>query len=318
MYGFNSLKPTQFLNDDEVECPVIDCTTMVQRQRKEFKRDLQFKCPLHQIYISPSTFEYENDTDNILWSDVADALLIKDIKTVKRESRIARENSEDAVTFNVFRYLQRNELLDSLMSEIYKERVINSELILWSYSEKEKRQYSLLNEARDEFGETISRGSEPDVIIQTDKVLFFIEAKVTAPNKTKPRKPSETKKYLTGGDNWFNKVFKHEYESIAVEQQKYELLRFWLLGTWMANKIGVKFSLISLVLGDRDIGLDVTFKKMINEDCDKQFNRMTWEDIYEFILKNNINSHDYPIITDYYKNKCLGYANNTLIKAFSI
>ena len=203
MYGFNSLKSQIILSEDEVECPVKDCINKVQRQRKVFRKEPQFKCPDHQIYISPSTFEYESELNNLLWNDDSDKKLFDKIKTVKRESRIARENSEDAVSFNVFRYLQRNDLLNSFLSNICKENITNSELILWSYSEKEKGAYSLLNAARTEFGEVINRGSEPDIIIQTDKTLFFIEAKVLAFNETKPSDPTNTKKYLTGGNNWF-------------------------------------------------------------------------------------------------------------------
>lgn len=224
MYGFDSLKSQIILSEDEVECPVKNCTTKVKRQRKVFKKEPQFKCPNHQIYISPSTFEYETEYGNLLWTDEYDKKYLEEIKTVKRESRIARENSEDAVSFNVFRYLQKNNLLDLILSNLCKDKVANSELILWSYSEKEKGTYSLLNLARTEFGEAINRGSEPDIIIQTNKTLFFIEAKVLAFNATKPSDPENKKKYLTGGNNWFDKVFKFNYNSIAIEQEKYELL----------------------------------------------------------------------------------------------
>lgn len=252
MYGFDSLKAQINLTENEVECPVKNCSTKVQRQRNVFKKEPQFKCPNHQIYISASTFEYETEYGNLLWTDEYDKKYLEEIKTVKRESRIARENSEDAVSFNVFRYLQKNNLVDLFLSNLCNEKVANSELILWSYSEKEKGTYSLLNLARTEFGEAQNRGSEPDIIIQTDKTLFFIEAKVLALNETKPSDPEKTKKYLTGGNNWYNKVFRDNYNSIAIEQGKYELLRFWLLGTWMAHKIGLKFSLVSLVLGHRE------------------------------------------------------------------
>ena len=62
-----------------------------------------FKCPKHNIYISPTTFEYQSELDNLLWKDEADLDLLDRTKGVKRESRIARDRSEDAVTWNVFR-----------------------------------------------------------------------------------------------------------------------------------------------------------------------------------------------------------------------
>lgn len=87
----------------------------------------------------------------------------------------------------------------------------------------------------------------------------------------------------------------------------------------MANKIGLKFSLLSLVLGHRELEIEDTFDKMIVEDDEKQFYRISWEDIYQFIITNRIDSKDFITITDYYKNKCLGYnSNQSLIKAFTI
>ena len=116
MYGYNSLKSQIHLSEDEVECPIKDCNKKVRRQRKVFRKEQEFKCPTHQIYISPSTFEYENEFQNLLWNDDSDKKYFSELKSFKRESRIARENSEDAVSFNIFRYLQKNKLLDSFLN----------------------------------------------------------------------------------------------------------------------------------------------------------------------------------------------------------
>ncbi|KAF0146935.1 MAG: hypothetical protein FD143_3165 [Ignavibacteria bacterium] len=87
----------------------------------------------------------------------------------------------------------------------------------------------------------------------------------------------------------------------------------------MAHKIGLRFSLVSLVLGHRESEIEEVFDKMIVEDEEKQFVRISWEDIYQFIVTNKIDSKEYFLITDYYKNKCLGYnSNQSLIKAFAI
>ena len=103
-----------------------------------------------------------------------------EIKKVKRESRIARDNSEDALTWNVMRFLDRQGFLTYFLSQLSNKEIKEVELILWSYSPKENSDWSLLNDARKEFGETVARGSEPDIIIRTDKVLYFLEAKLTA------------------------------------------------------------------------------------------------------------------------------------------
>ncbi len=199
MYGLKDLKLTINIDDESVDCPVKGCSEKVKRQRVSFKREQEFYCPIHKIFISPSTFEYETEQKNLLWYDSIDKDLFNEIKKVKRESRLARDNSEDALTWNVFRYLDRQKLLPNFLSQLSQKEIKETELILWSYSPREKSNWELLNKARIEFGETIARGSEPDIIIKTDKVLYFIEAKLTAPNETKPSDLRNKKKIR----NWW-------------------------------------------------------------------------------------------------------------------
>ena len=236
MLGIEELKGNIGITKTTVECPVKGCSEKIERQRKSFKREEKFKCPIHNIYISPSTFEYQSELDNLLWKDRADLDLFKMIKTVKRESRIARDNSEDAVTWNVFRFLERNNLVEKTLSPIIGVPLKSSEVIYWSYSQKENSSWSELNKARKEFGEEIKRSSEPDVIIKTDNTLLFIKAKLTAGNETDPSNKGGSKKYENGGNNLFSKVFKSDYKTIAIDEKKYELIRFWLLGTWIAKQ----------------------------------------------------------------------------------
>ena len=119
MFGEIDLKSPINITDSFVECPVRDCKTIVPRQRKTFKRAKEFFCPKHHIYISPSTFEYDNYTDNLLWKDKIDLDLLQRIMPVKRESRIARDNSEDALTWNIFRFLEKENLLQKLSIKIF-------------------------------------------------------------------------------------------------------------------------------------------------------------------------------------------------------
>ena len=97
MLGIEELKESIRITETTVECPVKGCSKKIERQRKRFKPEEKFKCPDHNIYISSSTFEYQNKLNNLLWKDQADLDLFKMIKIVKRESRIARDNSEDAI-----------------------------------------------------------------------------------------------------------------------------------------------------------------------------------------------------------------------------
>lgn len=319
MLGMEELKENIEITETTVECPVKGCIEKVERQREAFKREKRFKCPEHNIYISPTTFEYQSEADNILWKEKDDLNLLNQIKAVKRESRFARDNSEDAVTWNVFRFLERNDLIDSILSSIINFPLKSSELIYWSYSQKENSSWSELNKAREEFGEEIKRSSEPDVIIKTDNTLLFIEAKLTAGNETIPSVMSNSKRYETGGDNWFSKVFKSDYKTVAIVKKKYELLRFWLLGTWVAKQQDLDFYLVNLVLSERGKDIEAIFKRHLYENQRRKFIRITWEDIYHQISNSDLLRIDKDTMIKYFRNKTIGYdGNGKLQKAFSV
>jgi len=319
MLGMEELKESIGITETTVECPVKGCSEKIERQRKVFKREEKFKCPDHNVYISPSTFEYQSELDNLLWKDQADLDLFKMIRTVKRESRIARDNSEDAVTWNVFRFLERNNLVEKTLSPIIGVPLKSSEVIYWSYSQKENTSWSELNKARKEFGEEIIRSSEPDVIIKTDDTLFFIEAKLTAGNRTVPSDMSNSKKYENCGENLFSKVFKSDYKAIAIDEKKYELLRFWLLGTWIAKQQDLDFYLVNLVLSEREKDIETIFKRHLYKNQKMKFIRIIWEDLYQQILNSGSPGIDEDMMIKYFRNKTIGYdGNGRLQKAFSI
>jgi len=149
MFMLQGTKEVRFINAEQVECPVIGCGTIVDRARRgnELCQE-RFLCSEHGIYISPSTIEYVDKWHNLLWHDDADREILGRIEMVKRESRMARENSEDAMTWNVFRYLERNALLEKFLESTSNEHFEHADLIYWSYSCKESGTWSLLDKAR--------------------------------------------------------------------------------------------------------------------------------------------------------------------------
>jgi len=316
MFGLSDLKQQIEVTDTTVECPVKKCSIKVPRQREVFKRDEKFKCPRHQIYISPSTFEYQREEDNLLWKDKHDLALLSEIKKVKRESRIARDNSEDAVTWNVFRFLERNNLVEKIINSLIGASLDSSEVIYWSYSQNERNSWSNLNKARQEFGEEIERSSEPDIIIISNKVLIFLEAKLSASNETIPTNLDNPKKYISGGNNWFKKVFRSSYETVAIKEKKYELLRFWLLGSWLANELGLDYYLINLVLSSREKDIGDVFGRHIIETHHRKFMRLTWEDIYQQILVQSGGGPERKTVLNYFKNKTIGYDGKGRLQRF--
>lgn len=318
MFGIKDLKQRITITPATVECPVKGCSCMVERQRHSFRREARFLCAEHKIYISPSTFEYDSEKDNLLWQNKADLGLLEEIKKTKRESRIARDNSEDSLTWNVFRYLENTNQLANLfhfghVSHSY------ADLIYWSYSQKLKGVWQELNKARKEFGEKLAHSSEPDLIALTDKALFFIEAKLTATNNTSPSDKNKCKKYLTGGNVWHKQVFRSDFETVAIKAKKYELFRFWLLGSWLAKEMNRNFYLLNIVLSERDKDIEERFiPHIIQVDGQRQFKRLTWEEIYDYIADNAPDSQDKQLMVEYFRNKTIGYKYGILQKAFSV
>jgi len=307
MFGVNDLKSNIIVTETTVECPVKDCFEIVARQRKSFKREPQFQCPNHKIYISPSTFEYQNETENFLWRDPEDLSLLRKIKTIKRESRMARDNSEDALTWNVFRYLEKTNQVAPSLSSLIGASVINPNLVYWSYSQATQSVWPQLARARAEFGEHPTRSSEPDLVVVSDTALFFIEAKLTATNMTTPSRPQHTKKYLTGGDNCYQQVFKTDYDTLVNKERKYELTRFWLLGSWIATQLNSDFYLVNLVLEEREKDIEQLFKPHLRTNSRGHFLRWSWEDIRHFVSKNAMATQDKDLFTSYFENKTIGY-----------
>ena len=307
MFGANDLKTNITITETTVECPVKGCSETVTRQRKSFRREPQFQCPKHEIYISSSTFEYPSEADNLLWHDSEDLALLQAIKTVKRESRMARDNSEDALTWNVFRYLEKTNQVATSLSFQIGTSVTSPQLVYWSYSQATQSVWPELAHARAEFGEQPHRSSEPDLIVMSDNALFFIEAKLTATNNTTPSHPQETKKYLTGGNNWYQQVFKTDYATLAIQEQKYELARFWLLGSWLAAQLDCDFYLINLVLEEREKDIEQLFKPHLKADTRRRFLRWSWEGIYHWVSKNAPVTQDKNLFMSYFENKTIGY-----------
>lgn len=321
MYGSIDLKDTIKVTQATVECPVKGCTQLVPRQRKAFKRLDEFKCPEHNIFISPSTFEYKNRLDNILWKSKLDTdLLFNSIFSVKRETkRIARDNSEDAVTWNVFRYLEKRKLLNGFLSKLTGASVGDCEVIYWSYYQSERPCWHHIFEVREEFEINPAKGSEPDLIVKTNNALFFIEAKLNANNNTVPSSsdPAVRQKYENGCQRWYDEVFKSSFNDIALIGRKYELLRFWLLGTKIADRLHTNFFLINLVSQEKEKDIESVFKKHIKESPCRVFMRATWEEIYGYILTTDVESKGKDAIIKYFEEKTVGYdKEGRLKKAF--
>jgi len=321
MYGIDDLKSKIEITESSVECPHKSCSNRLMRQRGNFKRNHDFLCQTHGIYVSPSTFEYLRAEDNLLDASSPETGLLARIMGSKRESRMARDRSEDALTWNVFRYMDGKEILKAYFGEVFKDDSDIIEQVYWSYAIKAGIAWPELIRAREEFGESTALGSEPDLIIETVNAIYFIEAKYTSSNKTSgsrddlAKRIANPKSYVNGGNGHFSKVFKSSYTKI-VEDQKYELMRFWLLGSWIAQQKKKRFMLINIVRENTEVDIEHSFGIHINASELRNIRRITWESIGKYAVNEN---HHAPCeLSDYLESRSIGYdGNGVLGKAFT-
>jgi hypothetical protein len=313
--GISTLKPAITITEQTVECPCIGCPTVIPRARRgESLRQEKFACPSHEIFISPSTFEYFDERSNLLWDDSADRELLARIKQFKREARLARDNSEDALTWNVVRYMEKSGELAAFLSTVLHTKIQNPTVSYWSYCTATSKTCETLRAARQEFGEQPERSSEPDVIIEADGTLIWIEAKLGSTNETVPSNAADTKRYLSGGDEWFKKAFRNDFATIAIANRRYELMRLWLLGSWAAANTKCKFFLVNLV---REAAEETLFASHIAPLPHAHFVCATWEQFYRWALRN-VKTGMTDLVLNYMRNKSVGYLNGKLMPAFSI
>jgi len=71
MLGIGELKEQIEITEKTVECPVKGCRKKVapKYKRDTHKYTAESECSIHDIFISPSTFKYANESDNLLWKE---------------------------------------------------------------------------------------------------------------------------------------------------------------------------------------------------------------------------------------------------------
>lgn len=234
---------------------------------------------------------------------------------------MARETSEDAVTWNVFRHLETSGLLGPWLASLTGSSVGKSSLIYWSYCDEPSVRgvWPTLAKARDAFSERKDHPSEPDLIADTEAGLFWIEAKLTASNKTKPSADAKPEAYKAGGDRWYSKVIATSFERLAIAEQRYEMLRYWLLGTWAAAHLNKPFYLVSLVRRQSKENMAGALADHFRKTPERQILSTTWEDIYGFLdAIPHRAEHTDPLLA-YMKNKTAGYNSRGVLRgAFAL
>lgn len=327
-YGIGELNHFSRVEEEHVHCPVKGCTTRVSRMRSRgpnlnTKKHLlkpHFFCKAHEIYISPSTFEYHDPYRNLLWKSDDDNAAMENLQSVnngKRTwSRMGRENDEDSLTWNVFRFLQRNSLIPGLIANLTGSACIEKleKVLYWSVDVEEVEVSRELRASREALGESRDKGSEPDLIVVTDESITIVELKLNAPAITADPKKGIQQGYQNylrlGGKGLMKNDFKQSVDLIG-----YELSRFVMLGHAYARILGKKHAKILLIRkGNNVIDLDDRFAHVLAEPQQVSFSSSTWDHVFDYVagLKCDTSYEDHKLLVSYLRNKSCGYESGKI------
>lgn len=281
----------------ERRCPVRECDTPPLR---EGEGSAEF-CKDHGLYLHSKTFRYDRPTRNILFDkDYFNKYVLRN--PLKAEShRFDHENSEDAVTWNVFSCLARNRCLAGLLSDLSGRRIDGEpELYLWGLridldSAAAPEQFTTLDSARQIFERGIRRmHTEPDIMLHAPgQALMLIEAKFISKNTLaegspnndeegeKPRSAQGILRRYSAG-----KLPASTLEVPPTTSPFYsQLYRNLVFAIWMANNLGVDWRLVNLVSRQqahlRNDPDPTPFMHSVLPAASRQrFRRYTWEELY--------------------------------------
>jgi hypothetical protein len=231
----------------ERACPVKLCNAALQR--REFSKRIQLNCPNHEIEIRYRTFVYKNPLRNIRFERDFFQRGIYNNPFKAENHRFGYENSEDALTWNVFAGLARRRRLAALAQRLSRiESNGEPELYLWGLRVSLDdpgipKPFDALCEARNVFeSDIVKYQTEPDIMMYAPgKFLVLIEAKFMS-NNPKSKTPAEILNRYRADRLPPDSLCVPTTETPLFSQ----LYRNLVFAIWMAAKLNVEWRLINL------------------------------------------------------------------------
>jgi hypothetical protein len=210
------------------------------------------RCPTHHIAMYSTrggfTYVYDEPWRNLLWTEADDQERLKAILRGKRESRMGHEHSEDAVTWNVFRFFERHKCLAPAIRTICPSCPTEEPLTIF-WTTHDGRLWEPYKCCSHQIPEKATARSESDLIFLWEhKLIVVVEAKFRSPNRSDPRKQEDevckSRPYREHASHYLNADGAEQ----SVRDGWYELLRNWALGTMLKDTLGCeKFVLVNLL-----------------------------------------------------------------------
>jgi hypothetical protein len=185
-------------------------------------------------------------------------------------------SSEDAVTWTVFRGLDRIGRLARVAQAITPDHPESRDvdLLLWGVPVASPTGAAIREQliaVTDELGEASMSRSEPDVILVTETHVVFIEAKTGSRNDVNP-----------SANGWGTYLKDEALFCVEPDQVQsagyYELVRNWVIGNKLADRLGRDFLLINL--GPAGLAADVKrLAPLLGTTAHRSFTHGRWAEM---------------------------------------
>lgn len=275
-----------------IRCVVRDCPYFLLPATRRSKGQT---CPDHGIRVHQSgTFTYADPARNF----ILDPTLVRRViaHDGKWEShRMGSQNSEDALTMNVFRSFQEAGCLN-VIARLITGLEIDAEprLYLWSLdlTDDSLTPWPLLLAARERFERSLPverPATESDIGMWLDgEYLVLIEAKFGSPNTFYVDGPRKDAQSLTKAelfsiyhDPVMSKILDLE-KARASEAVAYQLWRNVVFSEWMAHHAapGTRPFMCNLTRAGCEVDSFEHFHRLVRPEYADRVTRIRWEDLY--------------------------------------
>lgn len=297
-YGTLDLDPAVCLDPGpppRVRCFVQGCTHFLRPPSRTGRGDV---CPAHGIRCHPSqnnpTYSYADARRNIIVSPELLASRIVGHPFKYESNRLGLENSEDALSWNLFRSLQEAGILHEIARWITGLDIdTEPALFLWGIrlTGDSFEPWELLVAARDRFERNLPvlrPLTEPDIpLYLPDRYLILIEAKFTSPNPFYTDGPRRTPDSLTK-DELLAIYQDRQLQILDLDQAWtrarifYQLWRNTIFAEWMALADGPKTKAYhaNLTRAGQENESCEEFRQLLRPQFQDRFAHIAWEDIY--------------------------------------
>jgi hypothetical protein len=197
---------------------------------------------------------------------------------------MGHEHSEDAITWNVFRFFERHACLAPAISTICACPERGPMTVFWTtHNASLWEPYKCCS---DQIPEKPTARSESDLIFLWEhNVLVEVEAKFRSPNHSDPKKRVGEVRKAQAYIEHASRYLKRKGAEQAVCDGWYELLRNWALGTTLKDALGCeKFVLVNLLRKRHEKKVGENPRRdfaeracVLSPDC--QFTVAYWEDL---------------------------------------